>query len=307
MIDAVCTLYEGDYHYGVGALVNSLARSGFAGVVVVAVRGERPPWAEAGRDGVQLVTDALSLKFVDLDWRWHLANYKAALMRDVFDAHAPEAGAVFYFDPDVVVLKPWRLYSEWARFGVAICCNNVPDFMPATHPMKRRWRVIAEARGHRCRDVDHYVNSGFVGVQRADRAFLDVWHDMIEAAAPVGGDMDAKRLDDDKDHPFAWMDQDALNAAMLASDAPLSLQGFEAMGFHATELAYMAHAIGDVKPWQRGFLWRRVSQGRTPRFADRQFWRFVDGPIEVFSAATRRRVVLAIQAARVAGRLVPAR
>jgi hypothetical protein len=111
----VCTLFEGDYHYGVAALANSLFRYGYRGVIHVGYRGLLPNWMRKFEIGENCsITEGLEFRLYPLDTPWHLANYKPLFIKSIF-ASAPSLEAVFYFDPDIVIKCQWTYYEEWVR------------------------------------------------------------------------------------------------------------------------------------------------------------------------------------------------
>ena len=72
MSQIVCTLFEGHYHYGVGALINSLHASGFKGRMICGHRGSEPSWANAARQ----LRDGIEVSFVPVGTNVHFSNYK---------------------------------------------------------------------------------------------------------------------------------------------------------------------------------------------------------------------------------------
>lgn len=272
----VCTLFEGDYHSGVAALVNSLHAHGFRGTVWAGYRGDLPPWA--GGASELAVGDGLVLRFVPLTTETHFTNYKAVFALDVMERLDPAAGAVFYFDPDAFVVGRWAFYEEWVEVGVALC-EDVNSPMPDTHPIRGAWRKFCARHGLTLnRRTSSYVNAGFIGVSRAHLGFLRQWIavlDLLKREHNVGSILNWEGKD--RTFPFFRPDQDALNMAVEASEEALSIVGKEGMGFSGGGYI-MYHSLGHPKPWAKRFVWEAV-KGWPPTSADKAFLIHSAGPI----------------------------
>jgi hypothetical protein len=304
MQSAVCTVAEGAYHFGVAALCNSLYRNGFRGRTFVFYRGDLPGWAgdatDAGPWRELVVADDFAVCFVLADGAWHLANGKPAFLRRVFDELLPTTDAVFYFDSDIVIECPWRFYEEWVGYGLALVQDMWDPYMYPTHIYKRRWRAQAERLGYNCRDVAGYFNSGFLGVRREDSEFLAVWDAIMQAIPVCGGDMRRIKLNDHT-HPFNKMDQDAMNAAVLATTLEIANGSQEMMEIFPWA-QIMSHAINFQKPWRRRYLWDAL-QGFPPGRPHLAYWRNVAGPIEPYSPAELKLKRIDVAAGRLIARL----
>jgi len=286
----ICTLFEGDYHLGAAALINSLYEAGFSGTVVCGYRGEIPPWAPAVEN-----LDRLQARFVEVATAVHFTNYKPAFLQACWESAAPSVNQLFYIDPDVVVKAPWQTIERWALGGVAVC-EDVNPYLPARHPYRLAWLDFFGRHGLvPARALDRYYNAGFLGVPRACRGVLEDWQRLLSPAELELGPLD--RIKSGAPHElFHTIDQDALNMALLLSDTPINGAGPEAMDFFPGG-HLLSHSVGGSKPWRGGFL-RAALQGRPPGAAQKCFHQHLDGPLRVFPPfiARRRRLELAIAA-----------
>jgi hypothetical protein len=280
----VVTLFEGDYHLGAAALINSLCAAGFDGTVVCGHRGPPPPWAPAARQ-----LGPVEVEFVALETKAHLTNYKPEFLLQVWTGRHPAAHRIFYFDPDILVRAPWRFFEEWADYGVALV-EDVNSPLPDSHPRRGAWRrCLAQRRQRVRRETSLYVNGGFIGLARAQEGFLHEWSEaMALVGAEIGGlersmfSFGAARTDmESPAYPFSKTDQDALNIAVMTASQPVSIMGAEGMDFHPGGWT-MAHALGPEKPWRKKMI-RAALAARAPTAADRAFWAHAATPLRAFS------------------------
>ena len=275
----VCTLVEGHHHFGLGALANSLYRQGYRGVLWAGYRGAMPPWAKSGTDGEFRVAKDFSIRFIPLDTDLHFANIKPVFMLDVLRRHSPEASALVYFDPDIVLKCDWSFFPRWITCGIA-ACEDVNSPMPSSHPIRHHWRQCAAKRGVSLgRQIDTYVNSGFVGVARTGLAFLEAWVEMLAVVGEEIGDLNRFHLPP-RPYPFSNCDQDALNMVLMSDRFAFSLLGREGMDFQPGGWT-MSHAVGIRKPWMK-CLTMEALLGRPPSAADKGYWQNTGGPIQLY-------------------------
>lgn len=289
MRSAVCTLVEGDFHYGVGALVNSLYSSGYRGDIWVGYRGPIPPWAQPllqtdGHTTFEVAADC-RIRFIPVETALHLTNHKPAFMRRVLDSLAPACEQLFYFDPDIVVRFPWKFFRDWAGEHVALS-EDVNSPVNDNHPKRNGWRRFFAAEGINFRNaLQIYVNGGFVALPRRLSRFLDEWDHVMEIMRVKGVDLAGMHFTDDY---VVWIvDQDALNVAAMSTDCPLSLCGKEGMGFILGSNP-MLHQVGRKKPWHQQFL-PSLFAGFAPNQTQRAFWDYVENPIRLYPEAVVRR------------------
>ena len=289
----VCTLFEGRYGLGVGALLNSLIAVGFDGLFVAGYRGDLPAWTRkvAGLGDGRYEVSGVVLHFIPVDTHLHLFNYKPTFLKHVMeDARLEENDIVAFFDADIVVRGRWQFFEQWCSYGVALC-EDVMSPMHVTHPKRGMWRELFPGLYGAARELESYVNSGFIGLKVREREILDIWEDVIKK----GYDPSRPRTSDPLD-AFSAVDQDALNIAISASGRPLSIVGPEQMDFRSGGYL-MSHATEGNKPWDGGFC-RRVLMRRGLRLADRFFVKSMSHPIRIFRPLTEARIRIDFELAR---------
>lgn len=310
MTASICTLFEGDYHYGFGALVNSLFTHGFRGTIWAGYRGALPPWATQVTEHFPYsefrVGDGCRVCFLRLGTKAHFTNFKADFMLSVIDEYEPECESVFYLDPDIVVCEPWRSFEEWISCGVAVC-EDVNSPISLYDPHRIGWRRFYNDIGIALHPREScYANGGCIGVSRENREFLVTWKRLQDALLAAIGGADVAGVPGGKSNAgrtgffgcFGQPDQDALNAAIEAAvEIPVSFLGRHAMAFQSGK-PYLPHAVGRLKPWRNRILSNALRGFGCP-FADRHFWKSVERPIRLYSKFTvvLRRFQLRVAAA----------
>jgi hypothetical protein len=295
MKTAICTLFEGDYHKGVGVLINSLVRQGFKGTVFAGFRGAPPFWAagkakdiEEGAAALELkVTETVRVLFLTLDTKSHLTNYKPEFMLSLWRAYESDFDALLYLDPDIVVNENWSYFEDWLQCGVALC-EDVNSPVHESHPRRCGWRSFYGKHGIQLRPrLSVYVNGGAVGVRKEDIPFIELWQQMTLLMADLIGGMATTRISRGQKFKskgfancFDIADQDSLNAAVEAYGGETSILGKEAMGLKPGH-AILPHALGARKPWKCSYVLEAAS-GLPPRLVDKVFWRNAKGPIQAF-------------------------
>ena len=297
----LCTLFEGHYHYGVAALANSLLANGYEGDLWVGYRGELADWVtrHGGYDrstGELRAGERFSLRFVKLETPLFFAYYKPTFMREVLDKHAPQAQAVAYIDPDIVLKCPWPNLHAWFEGGIALI-EDVNWNLPARHPKRLMWSSWFAPHGAvPRRSVERYYNSGFIGVPREHADFLALWSWLCDLVNTFNDGLQHIKAGDASDL-FHSTDQDALNFALAVHEAPLNTAGAEAMDFVAGGY-YFSHAIGSPKPWHSKHL-SAALKGMPPSLATRAYYASANHPLRPYTSwhFAQRRLSLKIASA----------
>lgn len=314
MNSAVCTLFEGHYHFGLAALTNSLYHQGYRGAIYAGYRGDLPEWAIPAKENNSLnwpgattyeAAPDLILHFLPLNTEYHLTNYKPDFMINLWDGPARGSKNMFFFDPDIVITSEWSFLEEWlGGCGVSLC-EDINSPLGENHPRRIAWRNYFGSRGINLLFKDSiYANGGFLGVNKENEKFLILWKEIQETMAPAIGGLNRSAISGNKvaDEarkpyaPFMKTDQDALNATVEAWNGKVSFIGHEGMDFKPGE-SLMPHAIGPHKPWQINPL-LQIMRGFPPRRVEKEYWNFANGVILPHSKSrvSRRKVYLKIAA-----------
>jgi len=258
---AICTLFEGDCHYGVGALTNSLYHHGFRGVVWAGYRSALPDWANSlkvgqGYQEFSVAEDCVS-RFINLTTQKFLSYYKPDFMLYLWESYYPEVEALFYFDPDIVNKCRWGFYEEWVNRGIALCEDAYSE-MPFNHPRRLGWLEFSEHHGYVCQQkLDRFYNAGFIGLKHSQKSLLSLWQKILETCKDEGYfSMGDSHIDVRPEglyvYPYISDDQDALDLTTMLTSHPLSTVGTDGMDFGRPG-GIMSYAAGGgvIKAWRK--------------------------------------------------------
>jgi hypothetical protein len=296
----VCSVFEGHYHKGVAALVNSLYAAGYEGTVWLGYKGALPPWAviAATENGVDVmhVRENLTLRFIKFPPTAFLPYCKPDFMLELLEKYAPKAEHIFYLDCDIVVKCDFSYFEEWVTYGITLC-EDVNSPLPVSHPLRHQWAQHFKKHNIEVRrNNSQYVNGGFIGLSRAAKGFLDTWRHIqnlvLEDMQRIKADLHASHKPDkmsglkDRTYMFYRTDQDALNIAKDVTDETLSIVDGKEMDFGGFGFI-MSHAESKSKPWEKNWLAHVIKKGHRPGATDRIFMNHTQNPINIYASSER--------------------
>jgi hypothetical protein len=298
----IFTLYEGNYHLGVAALINSALAIGFDGVFIVGYRDRLPPWVQTLNAVGSEEYDVAGIRIIFYREQAprHLGYHKPFAALEIFNRF-PEIERLFYVDPDVTFLAPWQFFQDWAEKGVGLVEDSNFPRVHTNHPWRAGWRDLVDRAGLETpsNSIESYVNSGFVAVMRRDQSFLKTWANLTLAYEAGGGSTANFQMSE------RWKgivsDQDLVSAAIMAWKGPLSIIGPEAMGF-TNYYFILSHAIESPKPWAKSYFFRSLS-GAAPTTPGGYFLNSASGPIQLFSKGSLLLRKLDFHAAKLVSRV----
>ncbi|MGB3798848.1 MAG: hypothetical protein WA952_03475 [Lewinella sp.] len=301
----ICTVFEREYHQGVGALANSLYAAGFRGELYAGYRGALPPWIggatpDASGNLKWEVAPGFHIYFALQSTEEMLAYAKPELIRQVWDRYGDHVENLFYIDCDIVIKAEWHHFEDWVSWGVALC-EDMNSPLPVTHPLRKQWKRYYEDFGiHYEPKDDVYVNGGFVGINKKNRGFSELWGEIQTYMKQYTGKQDRIGIAD-RWNMFHFMDQDALNIAKDLTEE-VTIMGRDAMDFG--RLGYvMSHAAGRRKPWDKNFVRNILLDGSRPSNTDKIYWHYVESPIRIHTSGTVRKKRFALKTASLIGRV----
>lgn len=280
--EIIVCLYDGKYHFGLAALVNSLVRSNFKGLINTAYRDGLPPWVTQLKlidNNAYYVTNDIIIHFELVTTDIHFAFYKPYFIKQTA-VNFPLTNKIFYFDVDIVIDAPWSFFSNWLEDKVCLCLDDSYEYVHNNHPWRKDWKKLANMEKTFFNPETAYVNSGFIGIMRESIYLIDKWIELTNKFKELGGSLEVIFQDG---HNSYKGDQDLLNAAITVSpEIKLSLIGKEGMGF--TQPAYlMTHAVSKIKPWNKNYLSYLIKNGHKPSYSEKNFFNYCKYPINVFS------------------------
>ena len=282
MKTAIISSYEGHYHYGVAALINSAVSVGFDGLFIIAYRGSLPRWVQSLKSvgSEQYAVGNSRLYFYREEPPRHFGYHKPFAAQNIFDRF-PEVEMLFYADPDITFLAPWSFFEVWANLGVALVEDSNFPRVQSNHPWRAAWKNLLNLAGLEAHgsNSESYANSGFFGITRRDRDLLKIWVDVTLAYEATGKSTASFQMVNRWEGVVG--DQDLQAAALMAWTGPCSIIGPEAMGFTG-HYFILSHAIESPKPWAKSYFLTAM-KGTPPTVAGGHFLRAVSGAIKPFS------------------------